>query len=56
MKQEELEEPFNFYVDTDTYFVVRNRKVYEVTRGPSQAFPDGPMWKERPDLDWREML
>ena len=56
IKQEELEEGYTFRVDTDTIFVVKNRKVYEVTRGPSERSPDGPAWRERPDLDYREML
>jgi len=52
--QEELEERFTFRVDVDTVFVVKDRKVFEVSL--LLRSPDGPMWRERPDLDWREML
>ena len=39
---------YGFLVDFDTFFVVRNRKVYEVDCDNK--------WKERKDLDWRKML
>ncbi len=51
--QEELEERFTFRVDADTVFVIKDRKVFEVTQLTDAR---GPKWKERPDLDWREML
>ncbi len=47
-EKKEPEIDFGFCIDTETFFVVHNRKVYEV--GPDDE------WKERPDLDWRKML